>query len=195
LQHLIRLAISAAKADGPINGKERDAILDYYGAFPWITEFYEQMQNSDNIAPDHNAAAIAAGARNRVTRTLLYVMCADGELNDTEADWLNRFCSAIHMGDTEVRDAVGFCFGRENSASRRSDWAAVLDVPPDSSVETIKRAHRRKASELHPDTLPGVNDTVRGLAEDKLKEVNDAYEHLLADTDDGEEVNAMFALV
>jgi DnaJ-domain-containing protein 1 len=198
IQALVRLAISAAKADGPVNAQERDAILRHHGGPQLVTSFYAQVEN-DDVAPEYAARIFRAitdgpGARHVVMRTLLYVLCADGELAAQELDWLGRLCSANHICDEEVQDAVGFYFGRQNTDAQRSKWAAVLDIDPNADVDTIKRAYHDKARQLHPDTLPGVNETVRRLAEDKLKEVNDAYEHLLEKSDDPEEIKGMFAL-
>ncbi len=55
----------------------------------------------------------------------------------------------------------------------KKDYYRVLQVSKDASQEDIKRAYRRLAREYHPDMRPGDKE-----AEEKLKEINEAYEVL-----------------
>ncbi len=53
------------------------------------------------------------------------------------------------------------------------DYYAALGVPKDADAAAIKRAYRKLARDLHPDTNPG--------GEDRFKEVSEAYD-VLSDT-------------
>ena len=52
----------------------------------------------------------------------------------------------------------------------------VLGVSKDASPEEIKRAYRKLAKQYHPDNY--VNNPLSDLAEEKFKEINEAYEAL-----------------
>lgn len=50
----------------------------------------------------------------------------------------------------------------------------------DGDDEAIKRAYRKRVRALHPDLRPGIGDAERRLLEERLAQVNRAYELLMA---------------
>ena len=55
-----------------------------------------------------------------------------------------------------------------------SDPYSVLGVKPDASDDEIKRAYRDLARKYHPDNYQ--NNPLADLAEEKMKEINEAYD-------------------
>ncbi len=53
----------------------------------------------------------------------------------------------------------------------------VLGVSPNASPEEIKRAYRELAKKYHPDNY--VNNPLADLANEKMKEINEAYDAIL----------------
>src|ERR1700683_2160565 len=54
----------------------------------------------------------------------------------------------------------------------------ILGVSRTASTEDIKRAYRKLAQDFHPDKLAGIPPAVAKLAEEKFKDVQEAYEIL-----------------
>lgn len=59
----------------------------------------------------------------------------------------------------------------------------ILNVSPTASDDAIKKAYRNLARQYHPDNFVGT--PMAELAEEKMKEINDAYEMILKSRKDG----------
>ena len=57
--------------------------------------------------------------------------------------------------------------------SEKRDYYEVLGVSKDADAKEIKKAYRKLAMKYHPDKNPGDK-----AAEEKFKEINEAYEVL-----------------
>ena len=62
----------------------------------------------------------------------------------------------------------------------RLEAAALLGVDADGRPAAIKKAYYREASKHHPDRLAEAPDEIRRAAEERMKEINAAYELLTA---------------
>ena len=64
------------------------------------------------------------------------------------------------------------------SSSDNPNHYEILGIPTTASFEEIKQAFRQLANSYHPDRSVGKSDAVRKFAEDKFKEIIQAYEVL-----------------
>ena len=61
-------------------------------------------------------------------------------------------------------------------------WYETLDLPPYSSIQAVKRRYRTMAKIHHPDVMGGVQETGDGRIDDKMKQINTAYENIVKRT-------------
>lgn len=59
----------------------------------------------------------------------------------------------------------------------------VLEVSPSASNDEIKKAYRELSRKYHPDSY--VNNPLSGLAEEKFKEVQEAYDQIMKERENG----------
>lgn len=69
---------------------------------------------------------------------------------------------------------------RENKGQPRPPHE-VLGLEPGSNQDAVKAAYRRAALRYHPDRVQSLGEEFRQLAEERMKEINEAYEKLRSD--------------
>ncbi len=108
-------------------------------------------------------------SRLQLLHFLFGIALADGHAHTTEikiiekiSDWLgiNQY-GFISIKNMFVKDT-------------ESAWK-ILEIPPDSSEEVVKRAYRTMALKYHPDRVSHLGEEFQQAAKEKFQEVNDAY--------------------
>ncbi len=64
-----------------------------------------------------------------------------------------------------------------------TDPYKVLGVSPNASDDEVKKAYRELAKKYHPDNY--VNNPLKDLADEKMKEINEAYDKIVNDRQSG----------
>lgn len=186
--------VSAANANGVIHPNERKRLL-VLGRELFKTRDDAQIQllieqiSRRGFSLENCAEAfhfVPDDFKPVLVRDILSVLYADDSLDAAELDWVQRL---IHLSGSnpELWTAVSIYFHRmDTGPSRRDTHLGVLGLRPEASAADIRIAYRELAGQYHPDRLGGVNQAVRQLAEDKLKEINAAYHSLTRpDQDNG----------
>jgi DnaJ like chaperone protein len=63
-------------------------------------------------------------------------------------------------------------------AHTQKDPYTVLDIPRNASQEEIKKAYKELANKYHPDKVLHLGDEFKKLAEERFKEIQEAYREL-----------------
>ncbi|MBX8465813.1 J domain-containing protein [Deinococcus sp. RIT780] len=78
----------------------------------------------------------------------------------------------------DARALVGALQERTTPQAAASTPHEVLEVSPTATLEDIKAAYRRLAKQYHPDRVASLGPEFRLLAEQRMKQINAAYEAL-----------------
>lgn len=140
--------------------------------------------------------------------TVVHFLCglayADGIMMTSERRYIDRFCKELGVSSEDVSEIVNSYFYKQEernkkeeennqSSSRNSSktyqssytkeslkkkFTAVLDIPENSDPKKIKTAYRLLAKKWHPDLMANHSETEQKYANEKFREILEAYEYL-----------------
>lgn len=187
---LLRLCSLMIKADGYIDDEEvklvRNFFINKFGENK-SNELFKALKKSPPIP--NNLDDILQTIKSRIEPSGLYVIIqflyaisvSDGHLAVSEDEFIFRVGKKLGFtvnALNEIRSQfIEVDMG--NESTHNSKYLKILGLPKDASLEDIKKAYRRLAKEYHPDRLVGVNDTIKKIAEEKFREISDAYQNLI----------------
>ena len=93
--------------------------------------------------------------------------------------YLSRFRRMASPGDPRFGSSQQQQAGQGDSAPPQQSPYEVLGVSPGASREEIKAAYRELASQYHPDKVAHLGEELQALAEQRFKEIQNAYQTLM----------------
>ena len=185
-----------AKADGRVCPNEIAAVekiskealgLDQQTRSYAINVFTQAKDSPDSFADYANQFSQYFGRDQQLCSfmmTFLFeVAMADGEMHPQEEQLLQQAKSAFGLSEGIYQSMYSRYVGHQKASSiSLNKHYENLGVSADATTAELKKAYRQKAMEYHPDKIEG-----KGLppefikfANDRLAEINDSYDTILA---------------
>lgn len=182
---VIALGAKLAKADGQVTRNEVAAFRTVFTIPPDEEEHAARVFNlarQDVAGFDAYARKIAAmfPPGDPVLRDLMEglfrVAVADHDFHPREEEFLRQVAGIFGLPDSCFRAMVA------RFAPDAADPHTILELPPDATLAQARAAFRRLVRATHPDVLRarGVPDEGLGVAEERLKALNRAWEAVQA---------------
>lgn len=146
-----------------------------------LLNLFEQKKQMDARSPQafrqtirQCGAQIAANMNYEQRLQLLSFLAgiskADGKVAPEEVEALKEVARCMGMTDSEVDSML-------NLGGKSVDTAyKVLEITPTATDDEVKKAYRRLALKHHPDTVASLGADVQKAAEEKFKQITEAYE-------------------
>ena len=175
---LLVLSSAVIKADGRTDPAElrtvREFIRSNFGeqAAQQAEQILQQLNNQQvNIysVGDQIASNMNYSQRLQLFQYLVSIATADGDFSKSEKSVLEAIASAIRLTSTDAASIIAMYYKEADSAY------TVLEISPNATDDEVRAAYRRMAMKYHPDRVSTLGPEVQKAAEEKFKQVQDAY--------------------
>ena len=146
-----------------------------------LLRLFEQKKQMDARSPEsfrHTireccqqiAAHMTYEPRLQLLNYLAGIAQADGRISPEEIPALHEVARGMGLTDAEVNSMLNL-----GKTSLEAAYQ-ILEVAPTATDDELKKAYRRLALKHHPDTVASLGSDVQKAAEEKFKQISEAYE-------------------
>ncbi len=177
---LLVLSSAVIKADGQVSQSELNCVREFirrnFGdsvvdeTMRMLDGFNRQQVNIYSVGPQI-ADNMNYSQRLQLFHYLVQIATADGNFSKSEKSVLEAIGAVIRLNNSDINSVIAM-FYRENDESAY----AVLGISPNATDDEVKTAYRRMAMKNHPDKVSTLGPEVQKAAEEKFRQIQDAYE-------------------
>lgn len=111
-------------------------------------------------------------ARTQLIHYMFGIAQADGHVSELEVKKIEEIALHLNISSSDIASIKAMFYKDIQSAYK------VLGLDNSASIAEIKKAYRKKAIEHHPDKVEHLGEDIRKGAEEKFRQVNEAYEQI-----------------
>lgn len=183
---LLVLIAAVMKADGKIVKSELDYVKQFFvRQFGQETAKEALVMLRDLLKQDIPLRDVCAqissnmdySSRLQLLHLLFGVSGADSRFHPAEVKLIETISGYLGISSTDYLSIRNMFIPETNSAYK------ILEIDSSASNDEIKKAYRKMALKYHPDKVSHLGEEFRKTAEDKFKNVNEAYKKIKKERD------------
>ena len=178
---LLVLSAAVMKADGSVKKSELDYVkrffLSNFGqerAEKYILMLREILKQDIQIydVSQQVGRFMDYSSKLQLLHYLFGIASADGTTHDNEVDVISVISKYMGISSSDFQSIKAMFVQQVDSAYK------ILGIDANATDDEVKKAYREMAKKYHPDKVAYLGDDVRKSAEQKLQEVNEAYDKI-----------------
>lgn len=191
---LVHILIHTAKIDGQITRDEIQTIHRFFQynlrysqtQMLWVKELIKEAANStqslDALLQEFKNT-FAYEPRIILLELVYQVLYTKSSVPEDELNVARYIGSYLDISEYDQRTIEAkYRYKQQHGTATTGDMAAqhyaTLGLDKDAGMEEIKKAYRKLSMQYHPDKVAHLGDEFRAIAENKMKEINAAYDFL-----------------
>ncbi|MDP3480055.1 MAG: TerB family tellurite resistance protein [Desulfoprunum sp.] len=190
---LVQILIRIAKIDGEISRDEVQAIQRFFQynlhynqtQMTWVKELIKEAtassQTLDSLLQEFKAT-FAYEPRLILLELIYQILYTKSRVPPEELQIARNIANFLEISSYDLRTIEAkFTYRQQQTASTSRNMAeqyyAVLGLEPGTDMESVKKAYRKLCMQFHPDKVSHLGDEFKAVAEEKMKEINQAYDY------------------
>lgn len=178
---LLVLSAAVMKADGSVKKSELDYVkrffLSNFGqerAEKYILMLREILKQDIQVyeVSQQVGRFMDYSSKLQLLHYLFGIATADGSTHENEVDVISTIAKYMGISSSDFQSIKAMFVQEVDSAYK------ILGIDSTATDDEIKKAYREMAKKYHPDKVAYLGDDVRKSAEQKLQEVNEAYDKI-----------------
>ena len=179
LVSLLVLSSAVIKADGKALESEMNVVRDFirrnFGdavvdeAMEYLRRLNATQVNIYEVGPQI-ARYMNYSQRLQLFHYLVQIAIADNQFDQSEKSVLEAIASTIGLSASDASSVIAMFYKDSSSAY------AVLEISPSATNDEVTKAYRRMAMKNHPDKVATLGPDVQKAAEEKFRQMQEAYE-------------------
>ena len=180
--NLLSLASLVIKADGKVSQNELDYVRKYFvqaygrehasATFKIFNDVIKKRQISAFNICTLLRQRMRYESRLQIIHFLFSVANADGHVSEPEVSEINKINGYLGINNRDFESIKAMFFSNPDRAYR------ILEIDSTANEAEIKKAYRTMVKKYHPDKLVHMDEVYRNGAEEKFRNVQEAYEQL-----------------
>jgi DnaJ like chaperone protein len=190
---LVQILIRIAKIDGEITRDEVQTIQRFFQynlhysqtQMLWIKELIKEatasQQTLDSLLQEFKTA-FAYEPRLILLELIYQILYTKAKVPEQELQIARNIAQFLEISSYDQRTIEAkYTYRQQQTAStmrsQADQYYAVLGLEPGADMEAIKKAYRKLSMQYHPDKVGHLGDEFKAVAEEKMKEINQAYDY------------------
>ncbi|MBU4151307.1 MAG: TerB family tellurite resistance protein [Proteobacteria bacterium] len=186
---LVNILIHVAKIDGKVTREELSTIENFFrlnlrytdDKLLWVKELIKEAHGTPTDLNDllsRFKAQFAYEPRLILLELIFQVIYSGSKVVDPEVEVARRIAVFLEITAHDMQTIHGRYTQRfRQQASDEERNYEILGVSRSASFEEIKKAYRTLSMQYHPDKVSHLGEEFKGVAEEKMKEINGAYQY------------------
>lgn len=180
--NLLSLCALVIKADGQVSQRELDYVRDYFvraygkeranATFRMFNELIKNREISAQRICYYLSQRTSYEVRLQIVHLLFGIAQADGSVSASEANQIQEIAGYFRISRSEFESIKAMFFKNPDTAYK------ILELSPSASVDEIKKAYRTMVKKYHPDRVITNDEAIKKGAEEKFRQVQEAYEQI-----------------
>jgi DnaJ like chaperone protein len=185
---LIHILVKIAQFDGTITKDELQTIKNFFRVhlrysqeqMYWVNELIKDATQNTDSMETHLAqfkASFAYEPRLILVELVYQVLFSNDHVSDKDLELARNIGEYLDLSAYDLQTIQSKYIHRQRSTlNSEEQYYEVLGLKPGADFDLIKKAYRKLSMKYHPDKVGHLGEEFRGVAEEKMKEINAAYQ-------------------